>query len=654
LTLFRGDDYLLCNAANLGGDQAPLNKSLFGNVVIVDDHGAGEQTYANPGRQGVWYGDPGIPPMKNAVGTTYDYMSGDWAKAYGHNSMTGNPASEGVRSVLFVRSAGYVIVYDRATTTNNSGSYDKISQWFFPVAPSVSGDEFTVAVGASKLFGKTFADAALTTAASGPLSIGSANVHKVAVQHTANPASVRRVTAFQTAPSATSAMDTTARIISGDSRLEGVKIGNSVAMFGRSGIVSGGSISYSVTAGGSDVVTHYVTDLQPSTTYELTNADQTTASSSDKGILTFTTTGSQTVSLAEETGETVDGDAVVSGVATVSATTTITVPAVAAADGVASTSATAIISVPGVSDANGVASTSFTATITVPGVSAVDGVATATQSNTVSVPGVSELAGVATTQATADNEVSGTASVDGRATTSISLVTISVPGATSSDGVATVALTSMSIAVPGTAAVDGVATTSVQSGNEVLAEATASGVASTSITSVVSVPGFSVASGVATDSVVREISIPAITTAAGVTSTDTQIQVSLTGATQIDVVGATLLSLLVSVPGVAESDGRATASSTLQVFVPGATVSSGVANLGLTYAVIVNGQVVLTGVTLAHAQEFASELLMATLTRVRIIPLFWPRNVDIHSMLKLNKADVKSTMKISDVDIQGA
>jgi hypothetical protein len=302
LTLFRGDDYLLCNAANLGGNQDPLNKSLFGNIIIVDDNGAGEQTYANPGRQGFWYGDPGIPPMKNEVGATYDYMSGDWAKAYGHNSMSGNPASEGVRSILFVRDSGYVIVYDRATTTNNSGSYEKTTQWFFPVAPTVSGDGFTVAVGASKLFGKTFADAALTTAATGPLAIGSANVHKITVDHTANPASVRRVTAFQTAPSATSAMDTTARVISGDSRLEGVKIGGAVAMFGRSGTVSGGSVNYSVTADAAQSVSHYVSNLVPSTQYSLSGANQGTATSSPEGVLVFTTTGtgsSQSVTLTQ-------------------------------------------------------------------------------------------------------------------------------------------------------------------------------------------------------------------------------------------------------------------------------------------------------------------------------------------------------------------
>jgi hypothetical protein len=79
-------------------------------------------------------------------------------------------------------------------------------------------------------------------------------------------------------------------VASADGKVEGALMGTQVVLFGREGAVTG-STSYSVTAAVGSIVTHHVTDLVPSATYQLEGANQTSATASAQGVLTFTTSG---------------------------------------------------------------------------------------------------------------------------------------------------------------------------------------------------------------------------------------------------------------------------------------------------------------------------------------------------------------------------
>ncbi|MDB5357479.1 MAG: hypothetical protein JWN24_3932 [Phycisphaerales bacterium] len=294
LEINRGADNLLVNVAAFTGDQTFQDKSTYGNAVVIDDGGAGQQNYRYA--QGVWYGTPGVT-MPHFEGTTdFTYMQGNYAAAYEKNTGTSDPASELVRDVFYVRGADYIITYDRATTTQ--ASFLKRLQWNFSSAPTVSGNAWTVASGSSKLFGQTYSDAALTTA-SQAIIVNGKTVQEIQTTNTSPVASVRYVTAMQTAASTTGAMDASSHVESGDGKVEGVQIGAYVVLFGKNGAVSGGT-SYSVTAAAGQTMTHYLSDMTPGATYTMTGANQGSATADGQGVLTFTTTGTgatQNVSL---------------------------------------------------------------------------------------------------------------------------------------------------------------------------------------------------------------------------------------------------------------------------------------------------------------------------------------------------------------------
>jgi len=75
-----------------------------------------------------------------------------------------------------------------------------------------------------------------------------------------------------------------------------VRAGDTVVLFGKDGPVAGGT-GYAVTAANGVVLTHYLTDMAPGATYTLTGANQATATASPQGVLTFTTTGSKTITI---------------------------------------------------------------------------------------------------------------------------------------------------------------------------------------------------------------------------------------------------------------------------------------------------------------------------------------------------------------------
>lgn len=303
LELDRGSDPLLINVAAVTGDQRFQDKSTYGNAVLIDDGGAGQQTYRYA--QGVWYGNPGVT-MPHFEGTAdFAYMQGNYAAAYTKNygaPGSPDPASELVRDVFYARGADYVITYDRATTTQ--ASFLKRLQWNFTGTVSVSGNAWNVASGSSKLFGQTYSDAALSTV-NQTLTLSGKTIHEVQTTNSSPLSTVDYVTVMQVTSSGVAAMDTSTHVESGDGKLEGVQIGPStgpgyVVLFGKSGTVSGGT-SYQVTADSGQTLTHYLSDMTPGATYTLTGVTQATAVADAQGVLTFTTTGTgapQTITLA--------------------------------------------------------------------------------------------------------------------------------------------------------------------------------------------------------------------------------------------------------------------------------------------------------------------------------------------------------------------
>ena len=118
MELDRGADQLLVNAAAISEDQSLTDIGTYANTVVIDDGGAGQQTYRYA--QGGWYGNPGNT-MPHFDGTSaFAYFQGNYAAAYKAYSGSTDPASTLVRDVFYVRGANYVIVYDRATTTQAS------------------------------------------------------------------------------------------------------------------------------------------------------------------------------------------------------------------------------------------------------------------------------------------------------------------------------------------------------------------------------------------------------------------------------------------------------------------------------------------------------------------------------------------------------
>jgi fibronectin type 3 domain-containing protein len=302
LEINRGTDQLLVNAAAVAGLQYPPDKSRYGNIVAIDDGGAGEQTYR--WSQGYWYGNQGCIITHFDGTSNYMYAQGNYAEAYRADpgwSASLDPASELVRDVFYVRNAttgsDYVVVYDRATTTQ--ASYSKQLQWFFNGTTTGSGNSFSSTVGSSTLFGQVYSDVPLATVEQ-TVNVNGTNLQEVTTNPTSPTASVRYVTALQVSPSSTGSEDASTHVQSTDGQLEGVQIGSYVVLFGRNGAVSGGS-SYSITAGAGQTITHDLTDMTPGHTYTLSGANQGTVTANAQGVVTFTTTGTgsaQTVTLS--------------------------------------------------------------------------------------------------------------------------------------------------------------------------------------------------------------------------------------------------------------------------------------------------------------------------------------------------------------------
>jgi hypothetical protein len=295
LQIQRGNNGLLINANAVGENQTSALKSKYGNTIIVDDGGAGTQTYRSS--MGYWYGDPGVVVNAYEAGSNYTYLSGNYAAAYspsGHPG-SGGPVSELNREMVYLN-PNYVVVYDRVTT--RQASFTKKQQWNFlnNATVTVSGDSFTETVGSSRLFGQAFSTVPLTTTI-GSVQVNNATVKELEIQNASATASVRYVTAFQVADSTTSAMDATEHVVSTDSRMEGTQIGNQLVLFGRDGTVDATTpVTYAVSS--SAAVQNLLVDLQPGRTFQVkaNGVVIATVTASSQGTVSFTTpAGTNTV-----------------------------------------------------------------------------------------------------------------------------------------------------------------------------------------------------------------------------------------------------------------------------------------------------------------------------------------------------------------------
>jgi PKD repeat protein len=297
LEIQRGGDALLINAAVKGGFQTAAAKSQYGNTLIVDDNGDGVQTYRYS--MGYWYSSPGVYVDHYEAGNNYVYLSGNYAAAYSSNLNpgAGGPVSELTRQVVYLQ-PNEIVVYDRVTTIKDT--YLKAVQWNFLNAPTVSGNSFVETVGGSKLFGREYSTVPITTSVV-PVQVGDATVQEMRTQNATPTASVRYVTAFQVAPSGTSSMVSTQQVLSADSRMEGVQMGNQLVLFGRNGDVDLSTpVTYQINS--SSAVQHLLVNLKAGKTYKVyvNGTLTTTLAASSQGTLSFTTStvGAQTIQVS--------------------------------------------------------------------------------------------------------------------------------------------------------------------------------------------------------------------------------------------------------------------------------------------------------------------------------------------------------------------
>jgi len=258
------------------------------------------------------------------------YIAGDYRSAFFRAGSASNPASELTRQVLYLR-PDYVVVHDRVGTTHASYPkllrWHTISQPSVSAPSSSAADgsgaiwngpvSYSLTSGGSRLFGLTYATAqgaggilplilpaASSFAKLAPLNHGDTDPCPLAscddatllASHTPTAASlqvqnptdavpvyalilgndftsasapsrVRYTSVFESAPAATAAMHTCVPLFSADSSLEGARIGDWIALFGKDGPVPAG-FSYS-TGVASAALHHVIVDLAPGTSYTI-------------------------------------------------------------------------------------------------------------------------------------------------------------------------------------------------------------------------------------------------------------------------------------------------------------------------------------------------------------------------------------------------
>ncbi len=301
LEIQRGADALLINANEVGGNQTPSTESSYGNLVAIDDNGAGTQNYRF--NQGFWFGTPGCTITTFETASGHLYVSGNYAAAYSLNTTPGTgTATKLTRQVAYLR-PDYIVVHDRATT--KAANDPKQLRWHFLNNPVINAasNSWVETSGSSKLFAQTFSRSTLTTTnQSTNCPAGSSTVvYRVTTVNVTNATNVTYVTALQSASSAVANMIGTTPVYSTDARMEGVQMGTNIVLFGADAVLNPftGSIVYTVT--GSSPVIHLLTDLPPNRACQVSAGGVSlgTITTSSQGTLLFTNTpsGSESITI---------------------------------------------------------------------------------------------------------------------------------------------------------------------------------------------------------------------------------------------------------------------------------------------------------------------------------------------------------------------
>jgi hypothetical protein len=284
LQIHRGGDILLANALAIAEMEAPNQQSQYANIVVIDSHGALDsdgnliQTY--PFSTGSWYGSPGVFQTAYEAAADYVYTAGDYRAAYSNpgNPGGGGPATKLTRQVVYLR-PDLTVVHDRVSTLDST--YAKQLRWHFLNPPTISGTSFVEQVGSSTLFGQTFSDENLSTTLNAynardsqgnlinPVGYLERPFFEMVTSNATPALGLTYTTAFQSAPSTTSSMVNTVRVVSADGKMEGVKIGNSLVLFGKNGVLDPAIDTISYTLSDPQPAMAVFVDLQPGQTYQV-------------------------------------------------------------------------------------------------------------------------------------------------------------------------------------------------------------------------------------------------------------------------------------------------------------------------------------------------------------------------------------------------
>jgi hypothetical protein len=287
-TLQRGADYLVINSGGYG----LLDTLPYHNSLGFDDRGAGDHIVYPPG-QGEWGPSAAITRYEDQG--TFVYAEADIAPAYVNNDGVTNSVLSALRTLVYIR-PNIVFVHDETEVANPA------VKKFFNVnfnAPSLprSVDIVHADHGSSRVFMRGLVPANVTPSINyTDYNGGNNNVANYQVM-TVGQTSGTFLNLFELTDAGQATMSASSYILSDDGREQGAEIAAGarrwivMASTGPSPVLNTSPLSYHVPQ--ACPCTHVVTNLPPSTAYQVTltgGAGGTIAATSDdKGVLTFQT-----------------------------------------------------------------------------------------------------------------------------------------------------------------------------------------------------------------------------------------------------------------------------------------------------------------------------------------------------------------------------
>jgi hypothetical protein len=229
LQINRGPDALVVDANAVATNQEPRNKSQFSNALVVDDGGAGVQTYRY--NMGFWYGRPGVRLVTFEEGASYTRVLGDYGAAYSKNDADGQggPVSSLTRQIVYLRPNRFII-YDSAAT--KQPGYLKQLRFHALTRPALDGDRFLITSGQSTLVGQILSPARLKTEAS-EITLENRKIWQIRSNNLAAAERVSYTTLLQIEPSSQQTIESGSLMAGTDRRSEGVRFGRTLVVFVR-------------------------------------------------------------------------------------------------------------------------------------------------------------------------------------------------------------------------------------------------------------------------------------------------------------------------------------------------------------------------------------------------------------------------------------